>query len=39
VPRSDQEPDRQSQGINGGMNFRRQTASGSPDGVSFRPPF
>ena len=39
VPGSYQEPDRQSQSINGGMNFRRQTASGSPDGASFRPSF
>ncbi len=38
VHRSDQEPDRQPQGINGGMIFCRQTAPGSPDCVSFRPP-
>ena len=35
----DQEPDRQPQGIDGGMDLGRQATSGSPDGVSFKPPF
>lgn len=39
VPGRDQEPDRQPQGIDGGMYLRRQAASRTPDGVSFRPPF
>jgi hypothetical protein len=39
VPGRDQEPDRQSQGIDSGMYLGRQAASRTPDGVSFKPPF
>ena len=39
VPGCDQEPDRQTQRIDGGVDLGGQPAPGSSDGVSFRPPF
>ena len=35
----DLKADRQAEGVDGGMDLRRQSAFGSSDGVSFKPPF
>ena len=39
LARRDRAPDRQTERINSGMDFRRQTAFGPADTGSFKPPF